>query len=196
MNPSVNLLQFAAAGNATAELDIKDESVQRIRYYMYPNSRSGASAGLAEGRTFAKYLYSWGSEFYIVYVVQIGFTIYQYILKEPAEGENTMSRNTVTDKLIDAIGRWATPPPDDKFVYVYDRFWQRSKELYEQVKTASWDDVILNEDMKKSITELMHKFFDSRDIYKDLDVPWKRGVIFHGPAGVSTHQISIQRARC
>ena len=195
MNLSVDLLRFAAAGNATAELDIKDESVQRIRYYMYSNPRGGVSAGLAEARTFAKYLYSWGSEFYIVYVVQIGLSNYQYILKEPAEGETTMSRNTVTDRLIDAIGRWQTPIPDDKFVYVYDRFWQRSKKLYEQVKTASWDDVILNEEMKKDITELMHKFFDSRDIYKDLGVPWKRGVIFHGPAGVSAHQISIQQAR-
>ena len=189
----VNLLLFAAAGNAIAELDIKDESVQRIRYYMYP--RSGSSAGLAEGRTFAKYLYSWGSEFYIVYVVVIGLTNYQYILKEPAEGENTMSRNSLTDRLIDAIGRWQTPIPDDKFVYVYDLWWQKSKELYEQVKTASWDDVILNEDMKKAITELMHKFFDSRDTYKELGVPWKRGVIFHGPAGVSVHQISVQLAR-
>ena len=42
---------------------------------------------------------------------------------------------------------------------------------------------ILNENMKKTITELMHKFFDSEDTYKDLGVPWKRGVIFHGPAG-------------
>ena len=190
MESSVNLLQFAAAGNATAELDIKDESIQRTRYYWYP------AGGLAEARTFAKYLYSWAGEFYIVYVVQIGYTVYQYILKEPAEGENTMSRNTVTDRLIDAIGKWQTPPPDDKWVYVYDRFWQRSKELYEQVKTASWDDVILNEDTKKAITGLMHKFFDSRDTYKDLDVPWKRGVIFHGPAGVSNLQRSIQQARC
>lgn len=193
---SVNLLQFAAAGNATAELDIKDESVQRIRYYMYADPRSGTPGGLAEGRTFAKYFYSWGGEFYVVYAVQIGVTNYQYILKEPTEGETTMSRNSSTDRLIDAIGRWQTPVPDDKFVYVYDRWWMRSKDLYEQVKTASWDDVILNEDMKKAITELMHKFFDNKDTYNNLGVPWKRGVIFHGPAGVSTFQIFIQQARC
>ena len=193
MSLSVDLLRFAAAGNATAKLDIKDESVQRILSYIYPNPRSGVPAGLAEARTFAKYLYSWGSEFFIVYVVVIGLQTYQYILKEPAEGENTMSRNTVTDRLVDTVGRWQTPIPDDKYVYVYDGFWQKSKKLYEQVKTASWDDVILNEDMKKAITELMHKFFDSRGIYKDLGIPWKRGVIFHGPAGVSALQISSKR---
>ena len=106
----------------------------------------------------------------------------QYILKEPAseKGETVMSGNGKTDELIRTIGEWQIPPPDDKFVYIYDRYWMRSKELYEQVKNASWDDVILNEDMKRTITELMHKFFDSKAIYKDLGVPWKRGVIFHG----------------
>lgn len=28
--------------------------------------------------------------------------------------------------------------------------------------------------------EFIIRFFDSRDIYKNLGVPWKRGVIFHG----------------
>lgn len=92
-----------------------------------------------------------------------------------------MSSNGKTDELIRTIGKWQIPPPPgDKWVYVYDGYWFRSKALYEQVKDASWDDVILNEKMKKQITGLMHKFFDSRDIYKNLGVPWKRGVIFHG----------------
>ena len=105
----------------------------------------------------------------------------QYILKDPSEGETVMSRNGKTDELITTVGKWQIPPPlGDKWVYVYDGYWVRSKALYEQVKDASWNDVILNEGMKKQITELMHKFFDSRDIYKNLGVPWKRGVIFHG----------------
>ena len=55
-----------------------------------------------------------------------------------------------------------------------------SSSLYEEIQKASWDDVILDKGIKKALTELMHKFFDSEDIYKDLGVPWKRGVIFHG----------------
>ena len=92
-----------------------------------------------------------------------------------------MSRNGVTDRLVATIGAWQKP--DDRYVYVYDGYWQASRALYEEVLKANWDDVILNEDMKKTITSLMHKFFDSEDIYKDLGVPWKRGVIFHGPVG-------------
>ncbi|KAI4171535.1 MAG: hypothetical protein LQ346_008733 [Caloplaca aetnensis] len=174
---SVNLLAFAFAGHATATLDIVDESVLRTRYFL-------GSSSVGESRTFAKYLYKWGDEYFIVYIVQIGYYSMQYIFKEPSEGETVMSGNGKTDELIIAIGKWQIPPPlGDKWVYVFDGYWFRSKALYEQIKTASWDDVILNEQMKKQITGLMHKFFDSRDIYKNLGVPWKRGVIFYGPAG-------------
>lgn len=173
-NISVNVLAFAFAGYATATLDIVDECVLRTRYFRRPDS-------LSESRTFAKYIYKWGDEHFIIYIVSFGYNSMQYILKEPSEGETVMSSNHKTDELVRAIGKWQIPPPlGDKWVYVYDQYWIRSKALYEQVKNASWDDVILNEGMKKQITSLMHKFFDSRDIYKNLGVPWKRGVIFHG----------------
>ena len=113
----------------------------------------------------------------------MGFQPMQYILKEPAEGETTTTRNSVTDKLIATIGIWQKPD-DEKFIYVYDGgFWQQSRNLYEQVQESEWKDVILNEEMKKTMTGLVHKFFDSKDVFKNLGVPWKRGVIFHGPAG-------------
>ncbi|KAL8772991.1 MAG: hypothetical protein Q9209_002011 [Squamulea sp. 1 TL-2023] len=174
---NVSLLSFAFAGHATATLDIVDESIVRTRYVF------GTSLG--ESRTFAKYLYKWGNEYFIIYIVYISYyETRQYILKEPSEGETIMSSNGKTDELLRTIGQWQIPPPPgDKWVYVYDGYWFRSKALYEQVKNASWDNVILNEGMKKQITSLMHKFFDSREIYKNLGVPWKRGVIFHGPAG-------------
>lgn len=158
-----------------------DESVQRNRYFYAGNARLGIPDELVESRTFAKYLYKWGTEYFIVYIVQVFNQQIQYILKEPAEGESTMSHNSVTDKLIATVGAWQNK--DEKYVYVYDLFWRENRKLYEEVQKSNWKDVILNEDMKKTITELMHKFFDSKDIYKDLGVPWKRGVIFHGPAG-------------
>lgn len=148
----VNLLAFAFAGHATATLDIIDESVLRTRYFSAPSS-------LSEARTFAKYLYKWGDEYFIVYIVQLSYYVtMQYIFKEPSEGETIMSGNGKADELVRTVGKWQIPPPlGDKWVYVYDRYWVRSKALYEQVKNASWDDVILNEGMKKQITGLMHK---------------------------------------
>ena len=178
---NVNLLQFAAFGNAVAELDTKTESVQRLRYFLAGNDRRGIPDQLAEARSFAKYHYRWGTDYFIVYMIQIGFNMFNYILKEPAEGESTMSQPSVTDALINAVGKWQKP--DDHYVYVYDGWWAASRQLYDEVQKASWDDVILNEEMKTTLVALMRKFFDSKDIYDDLGVPWKRGVIFHGPAG-------------
>ncbi|KAL9104923.1 MAG: hypothetical protein Q9163_000168 [Psora crenata] len=175
----VQLLPFAAAGHAKAELDIKDETVERFRYFLAGNPRRGDPDQLLELRLFAKYKYRWGDEYFIVYIVQIGFSQLQYILKEPGHGETTMSTNTITDKLVHTVGTWAN---NDKYIYVYDRYWMQSKQLYEEIMKANWKDVILNEDMKKTLTELMHGFFDSKDVYEDLGVPWKRGVMFYGPA--------------
>ncbi|KAL8860060.1 MAG: hypothetical protein Q9178_003609 [Gyalolechia marmorata] len=179
-NPA--LLDFAASGYATAELDITDESINRFRGYLAGNARYGYTEGIYESRYFAKYKYQWGSEFFILYVIAIGYTSYNFILKEPAKGETTLSTPKAVDALIMAWGRW-NYPVDNDFIYVYDGYWSASKSLWQQVQKASWDDVILNQKMKNTLVDLMTKFFNSEDIYKSLGVPWKRGVIFHGPAG-------------
>ncbi|KAI4213863.1 MAG: hypothetical protein LQ351_003558 [Letrouitia transgressa] len=179
---NLNLLAFAAAGNATAELDLEDESINRIRGYLSGNPRYGYTEGISEYRYFAKYKYRWGSEYFILYNIVIGYSSYNYVLKEPAQGETTLSNPKITDALIMACGRWQFPVDND-FIYVFDGYWTASKKLWQQVQKASWDDVILNAEKKKTIVGLMKKFFESEDIYKDLGVPWKRGVIFYGPAG-------------
>ena len=43
--------------------------------------------------------------------------------------------------------------------------------------------VILDEDQKKAMINDVKTFFNSRDSYEKLRVPWKRGVIYHGPPG-------------
>jgi len=37
--------------------------------------------------------------------------------------------------------------------------------------------------MKKELKSVSRRFFDSKAVYDDLGVPWKRGLIFYGPAG-------------
>ena len=45
------------------------------------------------------------------------------------------------------------------------------------------DKVILNEKTKQALTKVTSNFFDSREQYEKYGVPWKRGLIFHGPVG-------------
>lgn len=154
------LLRFAAAGYASAELDTKTDSIERFRGYYPGDSRRGAPEQLVEGRAFAKYHYRWGTEDFIVYVIQTGNITMNYILKEPTEGETILSNSSVTDALMMAVGRWQYPK-DDEYVFIYDGYWRASKELWQQVQKAEWKDVILNEEMKTTLVELMKKFFDS-----------------------------------
>ena len=114
---NIDLLQFAAYGNAIAELDTKTESVQRLRYFLQGNNRRGEPDQLADSRDFSKYHYRWGTEHFIVYIIRQGpITVYNYILKEPAEDESIAAQPKVTDALINAVGTWQKP--DEKYIYV------------------------------------------------------------------------------
>lgn len=171
-----NLLAFAHAGHANIELDLETDSFASWRGWI-PSVRAGQTGSLAENVTFAKYRYQWASEAYILYTVRN----VQYVLKEIHKGETQLSHSSATDALIAAAGSWQTA--DQKVVWVYDNGWRRSKELFSQVEKAEWKNVILDSDMKKTLTDVSTKFFDSKDVYEDLGVPWKRGLIFYGPAG-------------
>jgi transitional endoplasmic reticulum ATPase len=179
---NTNLLQFAAAGEAQAELDTENETVIRWRGYAPPSERGGAGS-LAEAIFFARYHYHWANEDFILYTVVIGFSMIQYVLKEPRSGETTHSNSSITDALIATIGKWGNQGDVVDSIYVYDGYWYRDRALWKDVQKATWDKVILDPGMKKSLTDVSEKFFDSQDIYEDYGVPWKRGLIFHGPAG-------------
>ncbi|KAF2265602.1 P-loop containing nucleoside triphosphate hydrolase protein [Lojkania enalia] len=175
-----NLLQFAAAGYAQAELDDDAEPVLRWRGFVGPSHRGG-SGYLADAIFFARYNYTWNNENFILYSIVEGYDSVQYILKEPRGQETSFSHSSVVDSLLATIGAWLIK--EEPAIYVYDRYWTRSTKLWQEVKKAKWEDVILDPKMKKALTEVANKFFDNRDVYEEYGVPWKRGLIFHGPVG-------------
>jgi transitional endoplasmic reticulum ATPase len=177
---NVNLLEFAAAGFATAKLDTENEPVVRLRGYIAPPP-NGGQGFLADGIMFAKYHYVWNREDFILYYVQTPYGMFQFILKEPRKGETIYSHSSVTDSLLSAIGAYLTR--EIPGIWVYDQYWTKSHKMWEEVQKSSWDNIILDEKMKKDLTEVTKKFFDSKDIYDDFGVPWKRGILLHGPPG-------------
>jgi len=172
-----NILAFAEAGNAAVELDLETDSYASWRGWI-PSLRAGQTGALGETVFFVKHNLHWKSEDFVVYTIRD----IQYILKKCAPGETSFSHSASTDALIAATGTWQYA--DQNVVWVFDtNAWTRNKELSRQVQKADWKNVILDENVKKTLTELSTKFFDSRDVYAELGVPWKRGIIFHGPAG-------------
>lgn len=75
--------------------------------------------------------------------------------------------------------RYATALKDVIWVFEMGG-WTPSVELWEAVQKASWDDVILDGDFKASLQNDYRTFFKSEEVYRKLNVPWKRGLIFLG----------------
>ena len=178
---SCNLLCWSAAGNASLTPIDKEKDQLRWQRYIPPGTRLGGSEGiLGDVVLFGKFLLEWQGKEYVVYIVngRDGMEPYpqlqmQYILSGSIEN---------TNQLLIKAGVWTNELHDE--IWVFDQgFWQKSRELYESIKKASWDDVILKDKQKTAMISDVNDFFDSNDTFDRLNVPWKRGVIFYGPPG-------------
>lgn len=89
---------------------------------------------------------------------------------------------TATNQLLLEAGIWNNELHSE--IWVFDQgMWEKSFELWQSIQKSSWDDVILDKDMKDQIIADVDDFFSSRETYEKLKVPWKRGVIYYGPPG-------------
>lgn len=61
--------------------------------------------------------------------------------------------------------------------------WTKSKELYDSIRDASFDKLVLAGNMKDEIRQDLELFLGAREMYEQYGVPWKRGIIFIGPPG-------------
>ncbi|KAL1611880.1 hypothetical protein SLS60_000102 [Paraconiothyrium brasiliense] len=182
-----NLLAYASAGHATftsLEDPVKDPvygGAIKWRQYIPPSRRLDPSPGAyAEHVVFGKYLYKWKDQELVLYVAsgRDGMGSYPDITNQ-----YILTRDThKVDELIKEATLWAQELRNE--VWVFDQgFWQKSHELWQSVQKSRWEDVILEEGMKKQIISDVEKFFDGQETYQNLKVPWKRGVIYYGPPG-------------
>jgi hypothetical protein len=69
-------------------------------------------------------------------------------------------------------------------VLVYDGgHWHKSKELYHAIQGTTFANLVLHGGLKEEIREDLGQFFGARETYQEYSVPWKRGILFIGPAG-------------
>lgn len=65
----------------------------------------------------------------------------------------------------------------------HDGYFQKDKELFDSIKSATFDNLILPDSLKNQVQNDFRQFFDSREIYERYGIPWKRGALFIGPPG-------------
>ena len=61
------------------------------------------------------------------------------------------------------------------------RVWDKDHDLWQEIQKADWADIVLDEEFKETIHKDVIGFYKSEKTYKDLSIPWKRGIIFLGP---------------
>jgi hypothetical protein len=181
----IDLLGYASAGHASfksiAEAGDEQPSSLIWKVYVAPGRRIDGNPGrLAQDVLFAKFLYKWRDSEFILYVVdgRDGTSSYPTVRNNYILTTDTAK----ADALVLAAGQWDNELHEQ--VWVWDNgMWRKSAELFQSIRKASWDAVILEEGMKKAIIADHQSFFDSRDTYGRLKVPWKRGLIYHGHPG-------------
>ncbi|ORX34537.1 P-loop containing nucleoside triphosphate hydrolase protein [Kockovaella imperatae] len=155
-----NLFGYAAAHPDKIILKEMDE-VQTIKSEIFipAMSRRDGEGRLVENVLFAGYRVAFGNQEMIIYTA-----------------------SPVARKLLHDVSVYAST--FSEAVLVFDQgFWRPDHNLWMEVQKASWGEVILDEGFKHRIQADYRSFFKSEKTYKDLAVPWKRGLILIGPPG-------------
>ncbi|KAF7352639.1 ATP-dependent Zn protease [Mycena venus] len=132
-----------------------------------------ATGSLLNAIQFGAFVGAWGKYDFIVYVVSYGFGSLFAILHQ--------GDTDAACALILEVGLWSETLHDE--IWVYNGYWRKDHTLWESIQVADWDDVILDDKFKKELQKDIYGFFKSEPIYKELAIPWKRGIIMHGPPG-------------
>ena len=86
------------------------------------------------------------------------------------------------EDFLRAVCEWSTEVRSE--ILVFDGgYWYKDPELFDAIKIASFDNLILPSRLKREIQEDFANFFASREVYERYRIPWKRGVLLIGPPG-------------
>ena len=66
---------------------------------------------------------------------------------------------------------------------VFDGQWYKDENLFQDIKGATFDNLILRGSLKQEIRDDLTQFFASRTLYEKYRIPWKRGILFIEPPG-------------
>ena len=88
----------------------------------------------------------------------------------------------IAEEFFDAVCKWSCEVRGEILVY-HDGYFQKDKELFDSIKSATFDNLVLSESLNQQIQDDFQQFFNSRELYEQYGIPWKRGAIFIGPPG-------------
>jgi len=87
----------------------------------------------------------------------------------------------IARSFFTAVCKWSTELHGE--VLVYNGGWYKDENLFQDIKGATFDNLILRGNLKQEIRDDLVQFFASRALYDEYGIPWKRGILFIGPPG-------------
>ena len=84
--------------------------------------------------------------------------------------------------FFNEVCEWSSEVRSEVLVF-QDGDWTKNQELFDAIKCATFDNLVLRDALKQDIQNDFAQFFRSRDVYERYGIPWKRGVLFIGPPG-------------
>lgn len=92
-------------------------------------------------------------------------------------------------KFISAVCSWNAEIRGEVLVFS-DGHWAKSPSLFESIHKTTLESLILAGKLKEEIVQDFERFFQSKAVYREHGIPWKRGVLFLGPPGNGkTHMV-------
>lgn len=88
----------------------------------------------------------------------------------------------VAEDFFNAVCEWSCEVRGEILVY-HDGVFEKDRQLFESIKNATFDNLILSDSLKQQIQNDFQQFLESREVYERYRIPWKRGAIFIGPPG-------------
>jgi transitional endoplasmic reticulum ATPase len=178
----LNLLGFADSieeASYSLHIDAKESMVERS--FIPPARRYNDELGgsFVDTVIFACYDYVFKGNQFLVYIVDGHDGQFHracnYILSEVSADQSQASAQKKADELLAEASKWSQDLHGE--VFVFDQgFWQKNKELWQNIQKSNWEDVILEKERKEAIIEDVIGFFDSESRYAEFGVPWKASI--------------------
>jgi transitional endoplasmic reticulum ATPase len=180
---SVNLVAFADSRDDAMYFPHGDANeTMRERQFLPPARRYNDETGgsFIDRVIFACYDYVFKGNTFLVYIVDGHdgpyHSAYNYILVEDLKKDGKPSAQDQVDELLAEAAKWTQDLHGE--VFVFDNgFWQKNKDLWQNIQKSNWEDVILEKEKKEAIIEDVIGFFDSEKRYEEFGVPWKASMV-------------------
>lgn len=88
----------------------------------------------------------------------------------------------IAEEFFRTVCEWSCEVRGEILVF-HDGSFEKDKQLFDSIKSATFENLILPDLLKRQVQNDFQQFFNSREIYDRYGIPWKRGALFIGPPG-------------